>query len=236
MSNPAKMAQRKAERTRELLAETFPKCFARKGEEKRPLAIGLHQEILGAIPEIGYHRLSAALADYTSGPTYLRNVVEGAPRVGLDGEPKGVVTAKEATHAATRLASWRAWASSRKELQAAQRHAAIAEFNQKSTRDMVEKLEANAHKSPGPTARLEPFEIALREIGKPLNEVYVDDLDDSPQAWRNRCVWVSEIANRALRGENPIIEMGDRQSIRLERSEIAAKDKTGGEPERGTQA
>lgn len=42
----------------------------------------------------------------------LRNVVEGASMVGLDGGPAGVVTAAQAAHAATRLAAFEGWAKS----------------------------------------------------------------------------------------------------------------------------
>lgn len=105
--------QRIARATRELLATAFPDCFAPAGAEKRPLALGVHDAVLAALPEIGRRRLAEALADYTSGPTYLRHVVEGAERIGLDGAPAGLVRASEAAHAALRLAALESWAAAR---------------------------------------------------------------------------------------------------------------------------
>lgn len=87
---------------REILHETFPNAFAAKGEEKRPLAIGIEGQIHLRCPELSKWHLAAAIADYTRGPTYLRNVVEGAQRVDLEGEPNGLVTASEAAYAAMR--------------------------------------------------------------------------------------------------------------------------------------
>ena len=112
MSKSFAKTKRAAEATRAILADAFPKCFAPKGAAKLPIAVGLHHEILAALPELGFHRLSAALGDYTGGPTYLRNVVEGAPRIGLHGEIKGVVTADQAAHAAKRMEGFEAWAKS----------------------------------------------------------------------------------------------------------------------------
>jgi sRNA-binding protein len=115
-SKPKKAAARKRaiELTRTMLVAAFPKCFSPKRAAKVPLALCLHNEILAALPEIGFRRLMEALGDYTSGPTYLRNVLEGTPRVGLQGDFKGKVTAAEAAHAAGRLAAFSAWADASK--------------------------------------------------------------------------------------------------------------------------
>ena len=112
-------AKRNAELTRETLAAAFPNCFAPKGADKRPLAIGINKEIMAAMPELGFLRLSNALGDYTSGPTYLCHVVEGARRIDLNGEPRGVVTAEEAAHAAARLAAFQGWVKANDKAQAA---------------------------------------------------------------------------------------------------------------------
>lgn len=95
-----KQAQRRnkwAAETRALLVEKFPKCFAPKGEDKRPLKIGIYHDIRAALPELPAMKLHPALYDYTSGATYLRNLIEaGAPRFDLNGEPSGIVTEMEA--------------------------------------------------------------------------------------------------------------------------------------------
>lgn len=94
--------------TRQLLVDTFPALFAPKGANKLPLMVGIDDAVLEAMPEMSRTRLNRALRDYTRGQTYLRNVVEGSARYGLDGSVVGVVTAKEAAHAAERLAKMRA--------------------------------------------------------------------------------------------------------------------------------
>lgn len=92
-----------AARTRAILADRFPDCFAGKGEEKRPLKIGIGTDILLAMPELEPFPVAVALADYTFGPTYARLCTEGATRIGLDGAPVGIVSAAEAEHARRRL-------------------------------------------------------------------------------------------------------------------------------------
>lgn len=103
MSMPETKAARAAE-GRARLAEAFPACFAPKARQKLPLAIGIRSEIREKLPTLSVAKLKAALKDYTSGPTYLRNVTAGADRIGLDGEPSGTVTEEQAEHAAQRLA------------------------------------------------------------------------------------------------------------------------------------
>ncbi|SKA31088.1 ProQ/FINO family protein [Consotaella salsifontis] len=94
----------RARRGRAALAESFPKCFAAHGADKTPLKIGIYHDIIAAMPDISRGDLRSAMFDYTNGRRYLRNVVEGAPRIDLAGEPSGVVTAEEATYAAGKMA------------------------------------------------------------------------------------------------------------------------------------
>lgn len=90
-------------RVREILCERFPHCFAPKGGHKRPLKIGIANDILMALPDLSPADITAGLADYTWGPTYCRQCVVGAARIDLDGKPCGQVTEKEAAHMAARL-------------------------------------------------------------------------------------------------------------------------------------
>ncbi len=100
---------------RAILHETWPRCFVGKGQSKKPLAISISNQIMRALPEIGWMNLSRALSDYTAGPTYLRNCVANAERVNLEGEPDGIVTEKQAGFAATRLQANEAfWASKKR--------------------------------------------------------------------------------------------------------------------------
>lgn len=90
---------------RAILVQTWPHTFAPKGAPKKPLALGIGERIILALPELGFLAVSRALTDYTDGPTYLRSCVEGAPRIDLDGVERGAVTASEAQYAASRIAS-----------------------------------------------------------------------------------------------------------------------------------
>ena len=96
--------QRKTRTARIELRRRWPQVFAGPKAPKRPLAIGIRQAILSAAPDLDRADVWLALDDYTAGPTYLRACVAGAARIGLDGEPDGVVTASEAAFAAKRAA------------------------------------------------------------------------------------------------------------------------------------
>jgi ProP effector len=104
--------RRRAAATRNLLTETFPLAFMPKGTEKRPLKVGIYADVRAALPELSGKDVRIALADYTEGPTYLRNVIAGAVRVGLNGEPAGAVTEEQAAHAAGRMKRFERWAAS----------------------------------------------------------------------------------------------------------------------------
>jgi sRNA-binding protein len=92
---------------RALLAERFPKCFAAKGQAKRPLKIGIHADIRKAAPDISIKELNRGLFDYTAGPRYLEAMTGGAVRVDLDGNDAGTVTAEEAGTSALRARGMR---------------------------------------------------------------------------------------------------------------------------------
>lgn len=89
--------------TRRILATRFPNCFAGKGEPKWPLAIGIHQQVFDAAPDLSKRSVRAALHNYIHGPKYLSNMVVGAIRLNLDGSAAGIVTAADAAHAVGRL-------------------------------------------------------------------------------------------------------------------------------------
>jgi hypothetical protein len=80
------------------LAEHYPAVFA----EARPLAIGIHRQIL---TELGCERekLSAALHYWVAQSAYLRAVADGTHRHGLDGAPVAELTEAERADATNRL-------------------------------------------------------------------------------------------------------------------------------------
>lgn len=103
-ATPAEVAQ-----VRQALHITYPKCFAAKGQQKRPLKIGIHKDLLAngreMMPGLSCRLIRAGLRDYVSGPTYLRNMLAGAERIDLDGNPAGVVTEDHEVQARRQIAA-----------------------------------------------------------------------------------------------------------------------------------
>ncbi|WP_428031530.1 ProQ/FINO family protein [Ancylobacter sp.] len=96
--------RREAAKTgRALLVERFPRCFCAKGEPKRPLKLGIHKDLRIAAPDIPRRMIVFALADYTSGLSYLRAIQIGASRVDLEGWPAGEVSIPQAKAAREQL-------------------------------------------------------------------------------------------------------------------------------------
>ena len=85
------------------LAERFPACFS-LDRYRKPLKVGIRDEVLAAVPDVPAKQVGLALKVYTSNPGYLHFIREGADRVGLGGEVTGQVTADEAENAKQRLA------------------------------------------------------------------------------------------------------------------------------------
>jgi ProP effector len=83
------------------LAARFPACFAGPDAAPRPLNLGIHADLRAAMPELSVHERKVALHHYVTTSDYLRALIEGVERVGLDGTPCGRVTADEAAHAAS---------------------------------------------------------------------------------------------------------------------------------------
>jgi ProP effector len=86
-------------------AERWPAAFFILDARRKPLKVGVFDDIVAAAPEIDKRAVKRALAVYCSGGGYLRSVRAGAARVGLDGVAAGAVTAEDATFALGRLAA-----------------------------------------------------------------------------------------------------------------------------------
>lgn len=84
---------------RAYLADLFA-VITYSGQAKRPLSIGIKHDLIGARPGMSDREIKHFLRAYTFGPRYLREMAVGANRLGLDGTPRGYVTAEEAAHAA----------------------------------------------------------------------------------------------------------------------------------------
>jgi ProP effector len=75
----------------ELLAERFPKSFFIYEVRRRPLKVGIFQDLL-ATRILGEDELHAALRFYCNNKVYRSRLVVGAVRIDLVGNPAGVVT------------------------------------------------------------------------------------------------------------------------------------------------
>ena len=76
-----------------------------KGQPKLPLKIGIYRDIRAAFPDMKARAIYSALWDYNRGPTYLRAMIAGAPRIDANGEPDGIVSEEHAKIAAEKLKS-----------------------------------------------------------------------------------------------------------------------------------
>ena len=88
------------------IAEWFPQAFVpEKYLPHRPLKIGIHIDLKARCPALSERERGAVLRYYVARLMYLRACVAGAPRIDLDGNVCGEVTAAEAQHADARLAA-----------------------------------------------------------------------------------------------------------------------------------
>jgi len=87
------------------LAALFPRALAVPGHLRRPLKVGVFQDLVvrtaGVITLADLHR---AINRYTGCTAYLKASQAGAPRIDLDGNVVGEVTPDQAEHARLRLA------------------------------------------------------------------------------------------------------------------------------------
>jgi ProP effector len=87
-----------------LLSSRFPGTFFVQESQRRPLKLGIRQDIIAALgAEIDPKELGIALRSYTANRNYLGRLRLGAQRLDLDGNVAGTVTAEEAVHAQQRL-------------------------------------------------------------------------------------------------------------------------------------
>ena len=94
--------------TIELLAEMFPACFFAFQQRRKPLKLGIHNDVLATLDgAITPKELSVAMRVYCGNRFYLRASIEGAPRIDLNGEVAGSVSTEEADNARQRLAQQR---------------------------------------------------------------------------------------------------------------------------------
>jgi sRNA-binding protein len=87
-----------------LLAELFPRAFAVYELRRRPLKLGIRDNIIARIGDVITPReLAQAMRLYCRNTGYLQAVARGDARVDLDGNAVGVVSAEHSAQAATEL-------------------------------------------------------------------------------------------------------------------------------------
>lgn len=126
--SPARAARlrKMGQEARAIFVERFPYAFVPAGAPtKRPLKIGIYEDLRAALPELSGTAVNAGLFDYTSGIKYAACMVPGAIRIDLQGEPAGVVSHEAAAAAARNLIALRAPSEARQEIGRLQR--ALAE-------------------------------------------------------------------------------------------------------------
>jgi sRNA-binding protein len=88
------------------LAEKYPKAIGVKRAQVKPLAVGIHDQLVAAAADMGIDNKATkrALSVYFKGPYYLSALRDpGAMRVALSGEEVEAVSPEHAAHAAERL-------------------------------------------------------------------------------------------------------------------------------------
>jgi ProP effector len=80
-----------------LFAARWPKCFFVYENRRRPLACGIHKDVIATFDGIATEdAIRKAIRYYVGNEKYLKAMTAGAPRIGLDGEPVGFVTEDQA--------------------------------------------------------------------------------------------------------------------------------------------
>src|SRR5215471_868029 len=77
----------------DLLAQLYPRCFC--STNRRPLKIGVCEEVISQHPEMSRHRIKRLLKTYAQSPEYWSTLTAGAPRIDLAGNVAGEVTAAD---------------------------------------------------------------------------------------------------------------------------------------------
>ena len=86
----------------DLLAELYPRCFSRTN--RRPLKIGVCEEVISQHLEMSRHGIKHLLKTYTQRPEYWSTLTVGTPRIDLAGNVAGEVTAADEEDAKRKIA------------------------------------------------------------------------------------------------------------------------------------
>jgi ProP effector len=86
------------------LATLYPLCFFRAHELRRPLKIGIREDIIAQHPDLQPGVIVSALKIYTRCVPYWSMLKAGAPRIDLDGNVAGEVTPEDEQAAKLKIA------------------------------------------------------------------------------------------------------------------------------------
>lgn len=80
------------------LQKHFPVTFPKNPAPKLPLKIGIHQDLLAKAKDLGLEEaaITEAVKTWCRGTRYWASIVEDAPRIDLEGQPAGTVSARDA--------------------------------------------------------------------------------------------------------------------------------------------
>ena len=93
MSDPAPKPAPKSGNRSALLERLYAEVPVLR--DYHPLAIGIHKTLLERFPDLDKGQVRTAMHFHTGTTRYLKALVEGAPRLDLDGNASGVVTAEQ---------------------------------------------------------------------------------------------------------------------------------------------
>jgi ProP effector len=86
------------------LATLYPPCFFREHELRRPLKIGIREDISAQHPELQPSVIDSASQNYTRCVPYWSTLKAGAARIDLDGNSAGQVTLEDEQAAKVKIA------------------------------------------------------------------------------------------------------------------------------------
>src|SRR5215470_18885065 len=86
----------------DLLVDLYPRCFDRV--KRRPLALGVREQIITQHAELSRNRIKRLLKRYVQCEVYWSALNAGAARIDLDGKPAGEVTLEDEQYALIQIA------------------------------------------------------------------------------------------------------------------------------------
>jgi ProP effector len=120
------------------LAELFPKCFFRENHPRRPLKIGIRDDIFARETGLQSALIVSALSMYARSVSYWITLTAGTPRIDLDGNAAGEVTIEDEQNAQRKIAK-------------AARRAAAQEIEAGEKASAQPVAQPAARSTPGPT-------------------------------------------------------------------------------------